>query len=66
MVLEEEINKLLGVNVLRGEGGGIWERYLTIAKIRCLKRWTGGGVRMEEKYEIKVSKLRRATCKIEY
>ena len=63
---EEEINKLLDVNVLRGAGGGISDHHLAIAKIRCLKRWTGRGVRMEERYEIKVSELRRATCKIDY
>ena len=66
MVQEEERNKLLDVNVLRGAGGGISDHHLAIAKIRCLKRWTGRGVRMEERYEIKVSELRRAMCKIEY
>ena len=38
VVQEEEINKLLGVNVLRGAGGGISNHHLAITKIRCLKR----------------------------
>ena len=66
MVQEGERNKLLDVNVSRGAGGGISEHHLAIAKIRCYKRWTGRGVRREERYEIKVSELRRETCKIEY
>ena len=31
-----------------------------------MKRWTGRGVNIEERYEIKISELRMVTCKIEY
>ena len=37
-----------------------------IAKIRWLKRWPRREVRMEERYEIKLSQLSRVTCKTEY
>ena len=40
--------------------------YLVIAKIRCLKRWNGRLVNMEERYEIKVRELKKVTCKTEY
>ena len=66
VVQEEEKNKLLDVNVLRGAGGGISDHHLVIAKVRCLKRWTGRMVNMESRYEIKVSELRKVTRKIEY
>ena len=49
-------------NPLRGAGGGILDHHLVIAKIRCLKRWTGRVVNTEERFEIKVSELRKATC----
>ena len=63
---QEEINKPLDVNVLRGAGGGILDHHLVIAGIRCLKRWTGRVVNMEERYEIKVTELKKVTCKTEY
>ena len=63
---DEERNKLLDVNVLRGVGRGISDHHLIIAKIRSLKRWTGRGVSIEERYEIKVSELRKAKGKVEY
>ena len=37
-----------------------------VAKIKCLRRWTGRVVRMEERYEIKVSELSKVTGKIAY
>ena len=58
VVQEEERNKLLDVNVLRGAGGGISDHPLVISKIRYLKRWAGRGVSMEERYETKVRELR--------
>ena len=63
VVQEVERNKLFYVNVLADAGGGISDHHLVIAKIRCLKRWTGRGVRMEERYEIKVSELIRQRVK---
>ena len=66
VVQEEERNKPLDVNVLRVAGGGISDHHLVIAKIRCLKRWTGKGVNIEGRYEIKVSELRKVPCKTEY
>ena len=42
------------------------DRYLVIAKIRCLKRWNGRGVSMEGRYEIDVSEVRNVACKTEY
>ena len=56
----------MDINVLGGAGGGISDHHLVIAKIRCLKRCTGRMVNMEEQYEIKVSELRKVTCKTEY
>ena len=46
----------MDVNVLRDAGGRISDHLLVIAKIRCLKRWTGRGV----------SELRKVACKTEY
>ena len=66
MVQEEKRSKLLNLNVLRGEGGGISNQHLVIGKIRCLKRWTRRRVNMEESYEIMVSELRKVTCKTKY
>ena len=39
-----------------------------VAKIRCLRRWPGKMVRMEERYEIKVglSEISKVICKTEY
>ena len=45
VVQEEERSKLLDVNILRGVGGGISDHHLAIAKIKCLKRWAGGGMK---------------------
>ena len=64
MVHEKKRNKLLDVNVLRGATGGISDPHLVIAKIRCFRRWTGRVVSMEKMHEIKVSELRKVTCKI--
>ena len=59
-------NKLLVVNVLKGGGGEMSDHHFVIAKIRCLKSWTGRVVNMEERYEIKISELRKVTYKTEY
>ena len=55
------MNKLLDLNIFRGEGVGISDLKLVVAKIRCL-RWPGRVVRMKERYEIKASKLSKLTC----
>ena len=62
MVQKEERNKLLDVNVLRGGGGEILDHHLVIEKLR----WSRKVVNMEERYEIKVSELRKVMCKTEY
>ena len=63
---KEDRNKLLDVNVLRGAGWEILGHHLVISKIRCLRRWTGRVVNMEERYEMKERELRKVTCKTEY
>ena len=47
---------------------GISDHHLVTAKTRCLLRWTGRGVNMEERYELKLSELMNVTCmkSIEY
>ena len=59
-------NKLLDVNLFKGAQGGISDHHLVVAKVRCLRRWPGRVVRVEERYEIKVRELRKMTCKTEY
>ena len=56
----------MDVYVLRNARGRISDHHLLITKIRRLKRWTGRGECMEERYEIKISELRKVTCKAEY
>ena len=48
---------------LEVQEGGISDHHLVVAKIICLRRWTGKVVRMEERYEIKISELSKITCK---
>ena len=59
-------DEILDVNVFRSAGGGISEHNLVVAKIKCLRRWTGRVVRMEERFEIKVSELSKVTGKTAY
>ena len=40
--------------------------HLVTAKIRCLRRWIGRVINMEEMYEIEVRELRKMMCKTEY
>ena len=53
---KEDRSKLLDVNVFRGVGKVITDYHLVVAKIRYLMRWPGRVVRMEKKYEIKVTR----------
>ena len=50
MVLEERINRI--VSVFRGEGMETSDHPLMVAKMRCLRRWIGREVRMEERFKI--------------
>ena len=64
MVQDEDRNKTLDVNVLRGAGGEIMDHHLIIAKMIYLRRWTGRVVNMTERYEIKVSEPKKITYKL--
>ena len=66
VVQEEDRNKILDVNVLQEAERGISDHHLMIIKMRSLSRWTGRMVNMEDRYEIKVSELRKVICKTEY
>ena len=37
-----------------------------VRQIKCLRRWPGRVVGMDERYEIKVSEFSKVTCKSEY
>ena len=66
VVQGEDRNKLLNVIVFRSRGGRISDYLLVAAKIRSLRRWPRRVVRIEERYEIKVSELSKVTYKTEY
>ena len=66
MVQEEDKNKLLDLNVFGGAREGVSDHQLVVGKIRFLRKWIGRMVRMEERYEIKLSELNKVTCKTEY